>query len=142
MHTWDARARRLPGSAAAGAARRPHVLAIEDDPQTQGLLRDTLAGEVEAFAALDSALGAAELVRQLRPDVILLDLGLPYRSGGALLQELKADPTIAPTPVIVVSALTELLGPQERALAAAVLPKPFSPDELIGAVHAAYRPPS
>ena len=62
--------------------------------------------------------------------MILLDLGLPYRSGGALLHDLKTDPATAGIPVLVVSALAETLTPERRALTAGVVAKPFSPDTL------------
>jgi DNA-binding response OmpR family regulator len=74
------------------------------------------------------------LARRLRPAVILLDLGLPYRSGGALLEDLKADPATAGVPVLVVSALAADLSPARRALAAGVVAKPFSPAALLAAV--------
>jgi CheY-like chemotaxis protein len=53
----------------------------------------------------DSALGLATLLRRWRPDVVLLDLGLPYRSGAAVLADLKSDPATAAIPVVVVSAV-------------------------------------
>jgi CheY-like chemotaxis protein len=92
---------------------RPRVLVIEDDPAHQRLLRHVLEPAGYAVTAADSALGAKTLVRRLRPRAILLDLGLPYRSGAALLAELKADPRTAGVPVLVVSAMSEVL-PAER----------------------------
>ena len=85
----------------------PAVLVVEDDPGVAALLAEVLAGAGYAPTTTDSALGAAALARRLRPAVVLLDLGLPYRSGGALLGDLKADPATAGIPVLVVSALAD-----------------------------------
>jgi two-component system response regulator len=118
------------------------VLVVEDDPGVAALLADVLAGAGYAPTTIGSALGAAPLVRRLRPAIVLLDLGLPYRSGGALLGELKADPATVAIPVLVVSALTEALPPARRALAAGVVAKPFDPNALLAAVRVALaRPP-
>jgi CheY-like chemotaxis protein len=115
----------------------PHVLVIEDDAGIRELLTDLLQGDGYAVTATDSALGAATLVRRLLPRVILLDLGLPYRSGGALLHDLKTDPATAGIPILVVSALAETLTPERRAMTAGVVAKPFSPDTLLSAVRSA-----
>ena len=116
------------------------VLIIDDDPAIVRLLQEILEPAGYAVTAADSALGAAALVRRLRPHVILLDLGLPYRSGAALLAELKADRGTADVPILVVSGLAETLPAHRRALAADVISKPFSPRELLDAVRAARRP--
>ena len=115
---------------------RRRALVIEDDPIIQRLLENILKPEDYAVTTTDSALGAMDLVRRLRPQVILLDLGLPYRSGATLLAELKADPATADVPVVVVSAMDEVLTDERRAQAAAVLAKPFSPRTLLEAVRA------
>ena len=117
--------------------RPQRVLVIEDDAGVRRLLATTLELGGYAVAASDSALGAMALARRLRPAAIVLDLGLPYRSGTSLLADLKADPTTAPIPVVVVSALADTLTDARRALAAAVLPKPFSPLDLLATVQAA-----
>jgi CheY-like chemotaxis protein len=119
----------------------PVVLVVEDDPEVAALLADVLAGAGYAPAATDSALGATALVRRLRPAAVLLDLGLPYRSGGALLEDLKADSATAGVPVLVVSALADTLPPARRALAAGVVAKPFSPAALLAALRRACAPP-
>jgi CheY-like chemotaxis protein len=115
----------------------PHVLVIEDDAGIRELLTDLLQGDGYAVTATDSALGAATLVRRLLPRVILLDLGLPYRSGAALLGDLKADPATAAIPVVVVSGAPEALPRERAALAAAVLIKPTGPGRLCAVVAAA-----
>ena len=117
--------------------QRPVVLVVEDDAGVAALLADVLTWGGYAPTTTGSALGALDLARRLRPAAVLLDLGLPYRSGGALLGALKADPATAAVPVLVVSALAEDLPPARRAQAAAVLGKPFSPTALLAAVRAA-----
>ena len=120
--------------------KRWRVLIIEDDPGHQRLLVQVLEMAGYAVSATDSALGAAELVRRLRPHVILLDLGLPLRSGASLLAELKDDPSTADLPVVVVSAMDEVLSAERRGQADAVVAKPFSPRALLDAVAAVQLP--
>ena len=123
----------------ASQSRTARVLLVEDDPEIRELLGLLLRAQGYAVEAVDSAIGAAALVGRVRPDVILLDLGLPFRSGAALLEALKADPSTAGIPVVVVSAVAEALGPRRRDLAHAVIAKPFRTDELLEAVAGACR---
>ena len=107
------------------------VLIIEDQPEFAAVLTRVLAEAGYAVRATDSAIGAVAMARQWAPCAILLDLGLPYRSGASLLAELKADPATAPIPVIIVSGMAEALTDERRALAAAVVRKPFGAAELL-----------
>ena len=113
------------------------MLVVEDDPGTSAMLTDVLEDEGYAVQVVDTALGALGEVARLRPNAIVLDLGLPFRSGAALLTDLKADPATAPTPVIVVSALLEAFPPEHAALATAVIAKPFDVQDLLAALQAA-----
>ena len=117
-----------------------YVLVIEDDPSTTKLLTYILGVAGYDVTTADSALGVMALTQQLQPDVILLDLGLPYRSGASLLAELKAAPETAHIPVIVVSALAPTLTAERAALAEAVVAKPFSPRALLVVVDAVSGP--
>ena len=113
------------------------VLVIEDDPDHQRLLAEILEPAGYAVRATDCAFGAAALARRVQPDLVLLDLGLPYRSGVSLLAELRADPGTARIPILVVSAFTDCLTAERRAQAATVIAKPFSPQVPLEAVRAA-----
>src|SRR5947199_367174 len=84
------------------SSERP-VLVVEDDPKVRALLAETLKGDGYAVEAFESALGLFPEMKRLRPCAVVLDLGLPYRSGLRLLTELKDDPTTAAVPVIIVS---------------------------------------
>ena len=123
----------------AGPASARRVLVVEDDPDVSELLALLLRTEGYAVEAVDSTFGVADTIRRARPDVILLDLGLPYRSGGSLLEALEADPATAGIPVVVVSGMPEALGPQRRDLVHAVVAKPFENAALLAAVAGARR---
>lgn len=116
---------------------RQRVLVIEDDPALMTLLVELLESEGYAVTATDSALGAIGLVQQLRPCIILLDLGLPYRSGGSLLTDLKAEPSTAHIPVLVVSGMPEALSDARRAMTTAIVEKPLEANALLEAVRTA-----
>ena len=116
------------------------MVVIEDDPLTADLLSDVLTEAGYTVSVLDSTLGVHAAVRRLLPCAIVLDLGLPYRSGASLLQDLKADPVTAPVPVVIVSALADSLPQDRAALASAVVAKPFAPQALLDVVHAATTP--
>lgn len=122
--------------------QRKRILVVDDDPTCRVLLDAIfdLHG-FEVFAS-DSVLGATELIGSVRPDVILLDLALPYRSGASWLTELKSRPDTATIPVIILSAMPEMLPGDRRRLAAAVLQKPFRTPALVETVRAACARPT
>jgi DNA-binding response OmpR family regulator len=116
---------------------RARILFIEDDPTVSACLTDLLSDEGYEVDAIESALGALDLVSRTKPAVILLDLGLPFASGARLLDDLKANPETADVPVIIVSAMTEILSPLRRAMTAAVLDKPLDATELLDSIRSA-----
>ena len=81
------------------------VLVVEDDIFLSQLLtnRLTKAG-VNVIRAADGEEGLAKL-RADKPDLMLLDLILPKKSGFELLEEMRSDPALSGTPVIIVSNL-------------------------------------
>jgi DNA-binding response OmpR family regulator len=113
------------------------VLVVEDDEGVAALWVEALAEAGFAAERVGSALGLSAVLRARPPAAIVLDLGLPFRSGGALLGALKADPATAAIPVVVVSGAPEALPRARAALAAAVLTKPAGPGRLCAAVAAA-----
>jgi len=90
------------------------IAVLEDDVSAARLLRRILQarGDYQIFEARDGRTGL-ELIRQERPDVVLLDLMMPGMDGFQVLEALKADEDLARIPVIVVTA--KELTPNERA---------------------------
>ena len=121
------------GRAALGGQR---VLIVEDDAHATHLLEELLKAVGYEVMTTDSALGTAGLVRRVRPSVILLDLGLPYRSGVSLLADLKSDPTTAEIPILAVTGYPEMLTNERRSMVVDVIAKPFESRALLDAVGA------
>ena len=117
--------------------RRARILVVEDEPDIVNVLTDLLGSAGYEVTATDAVFGAAALVRELDPCVVLLDVGLPYRSGTTLLAELKADPRTADVPVLIISGLPEALTEERRAQATAVLTKPVDIASLLEVVRRA-----
>ena len=108
------------------------VLVIEDDPSVAGLLRAVLEGEGHDVLWHKSGRDGLAAARTLRPQMVLLDLGLPDTHGLDVLRALKADPKTEAIPVVIVSAVAALTDERALAGAAAVVPKPFDIDALLG----------
>ncbi len=113
------------------------VLVVEDDPWARTVTSALLAGE--GFAVLEAKNGEEGLVlaSSMRPDVVLLDIGLPTKSGLEVLHDLKQDPKTQNTPVIIVSAFGDLVRGLHVEQTHAVVQKPFDYDELVGCVRSA-----
>jgi CheY-like chemotaxis protein len=109
------------------------VLICEDEPALRELIRVSLEGPYE-FAEADDGEESLAIARRLRPDLVILDVMMPRRSGIEVLTELRRDEALASTPVIVLTAQPET---REEALqkgADRVIDKPFVPDEISTAV--------
>jgi CheY-like chemotaxis protein len=95
--------------------RRKCVLVVDDDPHVSQMLRQFLPdSEFDLNSAEDGEAGL-QAVRELRPDVILLDLMMPRLDGFGVIERLRADPELHNIPVIVISA-KELNRDEARAL--------------------------
>jgi two-component system phosphate regulon response regulator PhoB len=112
------------------------VLLCDDEEVLRQLVRATLDnGDYSIVEAADGE-ESLELARRLQPDLIVLDMMMPGRSGLEVLRELRADPETAATPVIMLTARARESDRNEAASAGAdrYLAKPFSPLELISVV--------
>jgi CheY-like chemotaxis protein len=109
----------------AHAQSKPLALIIDDDAWIRTILAELLAGEgLEILQACDGRRGLA-LAEERCPDVILLDLILPGRSGLDVLHELKQRQPTSEIPVIVVSAYALLLVVGDQRSVHSVIQKPF-----------------
>ena len=80
------------------------ILLIEDDSDLFSLLKYNLEKEGFQLTGLQTGKGAIELSRQVRPDLILLDIMLPDSDGLDICKGIRRDPELAATPVIFLTA--------------------------------------
>jgi DNA-binding response OmpR family regulator len=104
------------------------VLICEDDSNLRTLVRLALGESYRFFEAPDGP-SALALARSIRPDLIVLDLMLPGRSGFDVLSDLRRGED-ADTPVIVISAWSHSDEAAVEAGADRFVAKPFDPDDL------------
>ena len=105
------------------------VLICDDEPMLRELVRASLEFGYR-FAEANDGIVALELARELRPDVVILDLMLPRRGGLEVLADIRTDERLRTTPVLVVSAWPERREAALEAGADDFVTKPFDPDEL------------
>src|SRR6202040_2505696 len=114
------------------------ILIVEDEPPIRRLLRATLVAH--DHRTLEAATGAEALsaMRHHRPDLVLLDLGLPDIDGQALIGRIRE---LSPVPIVVLSSRGD-----EAAKVAALdagaddyVTKPFGMEELLARIRAALR---
>ena len=81
------------------------ILFIEDEPNLQKTLGEALRQEGYEVKPAFNGQEGLELAKSEKPDLILLDLILPKIDGFTVLQEVKKDPVLKDTPVIVLTNL-------------------------------------
>jgi len=116
------------------------ALIVEDDAMLADLLVAVLKQMGFESTTLGEGTAAADWVRQHKPDLVMLDLMLPGRSGYDICQELKLDRETNLTPIVMCTALTQhedmLRG--LRVAANFYLTKPFTIDQLRHAIDHAF----
>jgi len=109
------------------------VLYVEDNEFNRKIVRHLLART--AYRLIEATDGEAGVTtaREGRPDLIIMDIQLPKKSGLDATRELRADPATAGIPIIVITSFA-LAGDEQKAKdagAAGYLAKPYSPRELL-----------
>lgn len=116
------------------------VLVVEDDPHIRDLICEALRTEQLECAEAADGEAAVMAARERRPDLVILDLGLPGMDGVAVADHIQDTYDPAP-PVIVVTAG---LGTSDasRIRPIAYITKPFDVNDLVSAVTQAIAPPA
>jgi response regulator RpfG family c-di-GMP phosphodiesterase len=109
---------------------RRRILIVDDDAALRLLLRTTFPADEFDVREAASAEEAASLARFSQPEVVVLDVGLPGRSGLSLSSDLRSERFGSPTVILLTGADTSA-AEARRAGAHALLRKPFSPVELV-----------
>ena len=120
---------------------RARILVADDDPKSLKLLVDLLTFERYAVVTAGNGAAALECVAIERPDLILLDVMMPDKSGYDVCRTLRADPTTGMLPIVLVTALDQR-DERVRGLEAGAddfISKPIDPAELLARVRSLLR---
>jgi two-component system, OmpR family, KDP operon response regulator KdpE len=115
------------------------VLIIDDEPPIRKLLRVGLSAHGYQIVEASSGKMALELLGEQRPDLIVLDLGLPDMQGHELLRTMRARNDSVP--IVVLSSRDDEAGKVQALDSGAddYVTKPFGMDELLARMRAALR---
>lgn len=117
------------------------ILCVEDEPEMIDLIRLILARKGFNVQGAAGGVEGIRLVRELLPDLVLLDLMMPDMDGWEVYQQMKADQALRNIPVIVVTAkaqnIDKVLG-LHIAKVDDYIAKPFSPQELLDSVERVF----
>jgi DNA-binding response OmpR family regulator len=117
---------------AKGTAR---ILFIEDDPAVQHVVSQVLSQHYEV-SSLSSCIFLPDRLRQYRPDLIILDIGLPWLNGFEICGDLRRDSLYRDVPILFLSALCspEDIARGMKAGGDRYLTKPFDLEDLMAEV--------
>lgn len=114
-----------------------HIVCIEDEPEMIDLIRLILGRRGFEVHGAPGGKEGLQLVRELLPDLVLLDLMMPEMDGWEVYQQMKAEDSTRNIPVIVITAkaqnIDKVLG-LHIAKVDDYIAKPFGPQELIDSV--------
>ena len=109
------------------------VLIVDDEPLTQDMLRLMLEPAGFRVTGAEHGLEALEIVKESKPDIMILDVMMPHMDGITVCKKLRSNAETADLPIIMLSGKTHLNAVEEglRAGANRYLAKPMSRAELI-----------
>ena len=117
------------------------ILCIEDESEMIDLIRLILGRKGFDVKGATGGIEGIILVREIKPELVLLDLMMPDMDGWEVYQQMKAEPTTRDIPVIVVTAkaqnIDKVLG-LHIAKVDDYIAKPFSPQELMESVEKVF----
>jgi CheY-like chemotaxis protein len=111
------------------------ILIAEDNPDSQALLQMILENEGFIVTTASDGEKAIDILREIKPDILVTDLLLPTVSGGDLIRHVRSTAELAQMPIVVISAYSDSY--ESDALAAGanvVLKKPLDSDLLVSAL--------
>jgi DNA-binding response OmpR family regulator len=113
-----------------------HVVLVEDETNIAEAIRFLLGRDGWRVETLANGGNAAEVIRAARPDLVMLDVMLPGKTGFEILAELRGDATLADLPILMLTARGQSRDREmaERAGVSRFMTKPFSNEEMLSAV--------
>ncbi len=106
------------------------ILIVDDDEKVTTLLGRFLAATNYQVTTLNDSSKAMQAANTVRPDLIILDIMMPYPDGFTLCKMLRDEPKFTKTPILIITALDNSNSKATTFGANDYLAKPFNLDEL------------
>ncbi|MBC7808349.1 MAG: response regulator [Akkermansiaceae bacterium] len=121
---------------APGSPPAARILVVDDEPAIVRLMEYVLDRQGYAVRTAADGEQALRVVAEFRPELILLDVMMPRKDGYTVAEAIRADPDLAGTPIIMLSAKAQDTDVEQGLAAGAnlYLTKPFEPDGLLETV--------
>ena len=124
--------------------RRPKILLVDDDFDLVRVMRGVLESEAyEVIVAYDGKEGI-EKAKKEKPDLVVLDIVMPVADGFTFADQFRKEPSLAKTPVLVLTSFSEVLGQPDPSEVeehlriafefAEYIRKPLKPKDLVAKV--------
>ena len=121
----------------------PKILVVDDEPDVLLIVKTGMQAEGYDVVTASNGLDALAMVKEEKPDVVILDVMMPLMDGFEVLAKLKEDDATAAVPVIMLTGLSERSKIQ-KALISGIhfyVVKPFEFEELIQKVRTVLNAP-
>jgi CheY-like chemotaxis protein len=120
---------------------QPYILIADDDPDILEAITTVLRTAPYQVATARNGEQCLEMVRQRKPDILVLDLLMPKMDGFAVIRELQSDPALASVPIAVLTTVVEDASRRRYELETGLdlrvttyLQKPVAPAELLSTI--------
>lgn len=134
--------RQLSESRTRGKSRVSRILIVDDDPNIVQMLSDILTDEGYEVATATQSLRAFDRAKEAQPDLILMDIMMPYLDGLDQIKLLSLDDDLKDIPIIVITAKARALEGIDNLKALRIvdyLYKPFEISDLLDKIKKAIR---
>lgn len=111
------------------------IVIAEDEFLLADMLQVFLEDEGHEVSAAPHGLAALELIKTLRPAVVITDFMMPLMTGLELAQAVRADDVLSKTPIILVSGAQGSIGRAHPEVFDVVMDKPYGLDDLLAVVN-------
>ena len=115
----------------------PCILLVDDDRDVRETVAECLEAAGYKTVQADNGRGALDMLAQVKPCLILLDMIMPVMSGSEFCEKIAADPKLTTLPIVLVAGGQGYLCKPARRL----IRKPISMDTLLGVVQEFCGPP-
>lgn len=121
--------------------KQPYILIVDDDPDILEGITMILESQPYRLATARDGMKCMEMIREQKPDLLILDLLMPRMDGWGVIREMRSEPGYADVPILVLTTVVEDASRRryelETGMAMEVqdyVRKPARPDDLLSRV--------